>query len=52
MGAWKLSGCIRVTIGTMAENRRFIQALKAILSPSRRHGGTSARNILSEEEQT
>lgn len=28
MSAWKLSGCIRVTIGTPAENRRFIAALK------------------------
>jgi len=27
MSAWKLSGCLRVTIGTMAENRRFIRAL-------------------------
>jgi len=31
MSAWKLSGCLRVTIGTMAENRRFIQALKSVL---------------------
>ncbi len=31
MSAWKLSGCLRVTIGTMAENRRFIQALKQSL---------------------
>ena len=28
MSAWKLSGCLRVTIGTMAENRRFMQELK------------------------
>ena len=32
MSAWQLPGCIRVTIGTMAENRRFIQALKQCLS--------------------
>jgi len=31
MSAWKLSGCIRVTLGTMAENRRFIQELKIAL---------------------
>ena len=31
MSAWKLSGCLRVTIGTMAENRRFIQALTRCL---------------------
>ena len=31
MSAWKLSGCLRVTIGTMAENRKFIQALKHVL---------------------
>jgi histidinol-phosphate aminotransferase len=31
MSAWKLSGFLRVTIGTMAENRRFIQALKKSL---------------------
>ncbi len=28
MSAWKLAGCLRVTVGTMPENRRFIQALK------------------------
>ena len=28
MSAWKLAGCLRVTIGTRAENRRFIQALR------------------------
>ncbi len=28
MSAWKLSGCLRVTIGTMPENRRLIAALK------------------------
>jgi histidinol-phosphate aminotransferase len=32
MGAWKLSGYLRVTIGTPQENRRFIQALKSCLS--------------------
>ena len=32
MSAWKLPDCIRVTIGTMAENRRFIQALKQCLT--------------------
>ncbi len=31
MSAWKLSGCIRVTIGTMAENRKFIQTLKTVI---------------------
>ena len=31
MSGWKLSGCLRVTIGTMAENHRFIAALKAAL---------------------
>ena len=28
MSAWKLPGCLRVTMGTMAENRAFIRALK------------------------
>ena len=32
MSAWKLPDCIRVTIGTMAENRRFIQELKRCLT--------------------
>ncbi len=32
MSAWKLSGCIRVTIGTTAENRRFIRAFKETLA--------------------
>lgn len=31
MSAWKLTGCIRVTIGTMAENRAFIAALTQVL---------------------
>lgn len=31
MSAWNLTGCLRVTIGTMAENRKFIQALKRCL---------------------
>jgi len=31
MSAWKLAGHLRVTIGTMAENRTFIAALKACL---------------------
>ncbi|MBI3319282.1 MAG: histidinol-phosphate transaminase [Candidatus Omnitrophica bacterium] len=31
MSAWKLDGFLRVTIGTMAENRRFIRALKQCL---------------------
>ena len=31
MSAWKLDGYIRVTIGTMPENRRLIQALKRSL---------------------
>ncbi len=34
LSAWKLTGCIRVTIGTMAENRRFIHALKSSLASS------------------
>ncbi len=34
MSAWKLPGFLRVTIGTMPENRRFVQALKQCLSPS------------------
>jgi histidinol-phosphate/aromatic aminotransferase/cobyric acid decarboxylase-like protein len=43
MGAWKLAGCLRVTIGTMPENRRFIRELERGLRPaprssnSRRH---------------
>ena len=32
MSAWKLPGCIRVTLGTMPENRRFIAALKQSLT--------------------
>ena len=32
MSAWKLSGYIRVTIGTPSENRQFIQALKKCLA--------------------
>ena len=32
MSAWKLSGFIRVTIGTPEENQRLIQTLKACLS--------------------
>ena len=31
MSAWKLSDCLRVTIGTMSENRTFIRALKRCL---------------------
>ena len=31
MSAWQLATCIRVTVGTMAENRTFIQALKRCL---------------------
>ena len=31
MSAWKLDGFLRVTIGTMPENRRFIRALKSVL---------------------
>ena len=31
MSAWKLSGCLRVTIGTLAENRTFIHALTQCL---------------------
>lgn len=33
MSAWGLSHCLRVTIGTMKENRAFIKALKASLTP-------------------
>jgi len=32
MSAWKLTGCLRVTIGTMRENHRFIQALQQCLA--------------------
>jgi len=32
MSAWKLSGYLRVTIGTPAENRKFIQALTKCLA--------------------
>ncbi|HEX9780082.1 MAG TPA: histidinol-phosphate transaminase [bacterium] len=32
MSGWKLDGCIRVTLGTMAENRKFIQALQRCLT--------------------
>lgn len=32
MSAWKLAGHLRVTIGTMAENRRFIRVIKACLA--------------------
>jgi histidinol-phosphate aminotransferase len=31
MSAWKLSGCLRVTIGTMSENRTFIRELTRCL---------------------
>ena len=31
MSAWKLSGCLRITIGTMAENRKLVASLKAVL---------------------
>ena len=31
MSAWNLAGCLRVTIGTMAENRKFIQELTSTL---------------------
>jgi histidinol-phosphate aminotransferase len=31
MRAWQLDHCLRVTLGTMAENRTFIQALKRCL---------------------
>jgi histidinol-phosphate aminotransferase len=34
MSAWKLPGCIRVTFGTMTENRAFIRALKQYLGSS------------------
>ena len=35
MSAWKLGGFLRVTIGTMPENRRFIHALTTVLSGGR-----------------
>ncbi len=35
MSAWKLTGYIRVTIGTMPENRRFVQALKSATEGTR-----------------
>ena len=31
MSGWKLSGCLRVTIGTMAENKQFIHALTHVM---------------------
>jgi histidinol-phosphate aminotransferase len=31
MSAWKLPGCLRVTFGTMPENRAFVTALKGCL---------------------
>ena len=31
MSGWKLTGCVRVTVGTMSENRKFIAALSATL---------------------
>ncbi|MBL7155769.1 MAG: histidinol-phosphate transaminase [Candidatus Omnitrophica bacterium] len=31
MSAWKLDNCIRVTVGTMPENKKFIKALKESL---------------------
>jgi histidinol-phosphate aminotransferase len=31
MGLWRLDDFLRVTVGTMEENRRFIQALKKVL---------------------
>ncbi len=35
MSAWKLSGFIRVTIGTMPENRRYIRVLKECVACER-----------------
>ena len=35
MGAWKLNDYIRVTIGTMEENRRFIKTLEKVLANSK-----------------
>ena len=35
MSGWNLPGCVRVTIGTMEENRRFIRALKIALGAGR-----------------
>lgn len=42
MDAYKLYNYIRVTIGTMAENRRFIKALKEVLTKSR---GSSTKSV-------
>jgi len=39
MSAWQLPGCIRVTIGTMTENRRFISALKQSFTRTQSHRG-------------
>ena len=39
MSAWKLEGFLRVTIGTMPENKRFIRALKQSRSQGR--GGSA-----------
>ena len=39
MSAWKLAGCLRVTIGTMTENRRFVEALKTVLGSRLKAGG-------------
>ena len=36
MSAWKLPNCLRVTIGTMPENRQFIRALKQCLTEGQR----------------
>ena len=32
MSGWKLTGCVRVTVGTLSENRKFIAALKRCLA--------------------
>ena len=39
MSGWTLSGYIRVTLGTMPENRRLMQALKKCLTRSQPSGG-------------
>ena len=41
MSAWRLSEHLRVTIGTMAENRRFIKALRIVLGAGRGARGQS-----------
>ncbi len=48
----RLEGCLRVTIGTVADNDRFLEALTEVLSGSRRAGDTSSEPPASEETTT